>query len=76
VNTFTVKAHLADGGLQELTFGPELLQQLESLQKQGYTGKQLIDRLITDDWGPPPVFVEISGTTSDGRIVDVRIPYR
>jgi hypothetical protein len=76
MNAFTVKAHLVDGGLQEFTFGPELLQHLESLQKQGYTGKELIHRLITDDWGAPPVFVGISGTMSDGRAVDIRIPYR
>lgn len=71
-----VSARLVDGGLYELEAEPELLARMRQLQAQGLAGKQLIHQLVTDDWGAPPVFVDIRGATPDGSTVDVRIPYR
>ncbi len=70
-----VSIKLVDGGLQELTEEDEFICQLEILQNQGYEGKELIHQLLTDDWGAPPVYVDISGTTSNGSVVNIRIPY-
>lgn len=65
-----------DGGLQEYEDpGSSLVQKLIALQNEGYNGKQLIDLLISDDWGPPPLTVEIKGKSVDGAKVNVVIPY-
>ena len=65
-----------DGGLQEYEEpGSRLIQKLIALQNDGYKGKQLIDLLVSDDWGPPPLTVEIKGKSEDGVKVNVTIPY-
>lgn len=70
-----VSIKLVDGGLQELTEDDEFISQLETLKNQGYEGKELIHQLITDDWAAPPVYIDINGTTSNGSVVNIRIPY-
>lgn len=39
------------------------------------TGKELIDYLITDDWGTPPKSMIIEAISDDGNKVIVNIPY-
>jgi hypothetical protein len=75
MNRVTVLARLVDGGIQDFEFGPEFLDHLRALRAEGLTGKRLIHALITDDWGPPPRMVEISGTTTKGEYVNVTIHY-
>jgi hypothetical protein len=75
MNTVRVSVRLVDGGLLELTKGAGFLRELQSLQSQGFVGKELVHRLLTDDWGAPPLSVEISGKAPDGKNVEVRIPY-
>ncbi|MFH1293961.1 MAG: hypothetical protein ABIJ44_07515 [Pseudomonadota bacterium] len=75
MNTVKVSVRLVDGGLIEFTKASGFLRELQSLQSQGYTGKQLVHRLLTDDWGAPPVAIEISGQSPDGQDFEVRIPY-
>jgi hypothetical protein len=75
MSTIKVLIRSVDGGLQERDEGPTFLQKLHSLQSQGFTGKQLIHHLITDDWGAPPTVVEISGKDSDGKNFEILIPY-
>ena len=74
--SFTVEAHLVDGSLLDFPGTPALLKKLRMLQTRGLTGKQLIHELLTDDWGPPPNVIVISGTDPDGNPINVRIPYR
>ncbi|CAG9933275.1 hypothetical protein [Candidatus Nitrotoga arctica] len=75
MNAIQVSIRLVDGGMQEFTCGHELLHKLHSLQSQGLAGKQLIHRLITDDWGAPPVLVEIKDIGLNGESLAIRIPY-
>ena len=70
-----VSIKLVDGGLQEYTEGDCFVSRLDSLQRQGYEGKKLVHELITDDWGAPPIYVDITGTTSKGTAINIRIPY-
>ncbi len=70
-----VTARLVDGGLQEFTESDEFLTRMNTLIQQGYEGKELVHELITDDWGAPPVYIEITGYTSKGISVNERIPY-
>ena len=65
---FTVRAHLVDGSL--LDMGSVSAAQLHRLQAEGYEGRALIHALLTDDWGAPPRFVEL--TRLGERVV---IPY-
>ncbi|NCT83296.1 MAG: hypothetical protein GXC94_09145 [Comamonadaceae bacterium] len=46
------------------------------LQAQGLEGKQLVHQLLNDDWGAPPVYIDITGADDTGHPVEVRIPYR
>ena len=70
-----VTVRFVDGGLQEFEENDHFLAQLNALQNEGYKGKQLINKLITDDWGPPPVLIEIKGKKADGTSVDLKILY-
>lgn len=40
-----------------------------------HSGKDLIESWFTDDWGPPPTFLEIKAKTEDGKTVMISIPY-
>lgn len=71
----TVSIRLMDGGFHQYTTGPEILEELKSLQQRGFSGKPLIDNLITDDWGAPPTSVTISGTDTDGKNIVHSISY-
>lgn len=70
-----VTIRFVDGSLQEFEEDDNFLAKLNALQNAGYKGKQLVNKLITDDWGPPPVLIEIKGKKADGSSVDLRIPY-
>lgn len=70
-----VSIKLVDGGLQEITEDDRFISQLKILKNQGYGGKELIHQLITDDWSAPPVYIDINGTTSNGSVINIRIPY-
>jgi hypothetical protein len=48
------------------------LSELSSLQAQGFSGKELIQCLLTDDWAAPPLMVDISGPGLD---TPLSIPY-
>jgi len=72
MTTVLVKIHFADGSFQEFAKGAEFLLDVSSLQAQGFSGKQLIHRLLTDDWAAPPLVVEITGPSLDDTIT---IPY-
>ncbi len=76
MTVFRVTAWLVDGGLREWNEGPELLPRLRQLQAEGLEGERLIHALLTDDWGPPPRYVDIEGTQSDGSAFRIRIPYQ
>jgi len=64
-----------DGSLDEFEESDHFLLRMNALQMHGYKGKELINELITDDWGPPPLLVEIKGIKEDGTKVDLTIPY-
>ena len=71
----TVSIRLIDGGFHEYTTGPGILEELKSLQQRGFSGRLLIDSLITDDWGALPTSVTISRTDTDGSDVVHSISY-
>ena len=75
MNSISVLVRLVDGSLMQFDAALDLLERLNALQAQGLRGKQLIHQLLSDDWGPPPLFVEIVGTSHDGKQVKVQIPY-
>ena len=65
-----VTIRFVDGSLQEFTESKDFSLRLSELKGQGYEGKDLVDRLIADDWGAPPVSVQIKGSG-----IDLQIPY-
>lgn len=70
-----VSVQTVDGGLHETRYAPEFLVRLLRLRSEGIEGKALIDELLGDDWGAPPVLVTITGTDPEGQRVNIRIPY-
>ena len=70
-----VVARLVNDGEQDFHFGTEFLHKLARLERDGYAGKQLIDAAITDDWGPHPNCIIITGTDEHGNRVNRTIPY-
>jgi len=39
------------------------------------SGRELIQGLIGDDWGPPPRCLQIEATSVDGTTVVISVPY-
>jgi hypothetical protein len=68
--TVTVVVRFVDGGMQEF-HGEHYLAIYKSLVGDGYTGKLLIQKLLTDDWAAPPLFA----TIRDGDATLATIPY-
>jgi hypothetical protein len=64
-----------DGSLQDWTEPDSLYARLVSLRNDGYSGKQLADELLGDDWGCPPSGIRLTGTLDDGTEIDDYIPY-
>jgi hypothetical protein len=75
MNTVRVSVRLVDGGLLEFAKGPEFLRELQSLQSQGFVGRELVHHLLTDDWSAPPLSVEISWNGPSGNNHEILIPY-
>ncbi len=71
----TVSIRFVDGSMQEFSESADFLSTLTELQNQGYKGKELIHELLSDDWGAPPLSVQIKGTKSDGTKTDINILY-
>jgi len=39
------------------------------------SGKELIQSMVSDDWGPPPRSMVLEACTDDGKRVVISIPY-
>lgn len=48
-----------DGSMNEWDEEEIIIENLSHLEENGYKGKTLINKLITDDWGCPPKFITI-----------------
>ena len=70
-----VSISFTDGDFQEYAESSDFLSRLTELQNQGYEGKKLINALISDDWGAPPLVVQIKGRVPNGSEIDLQIPY-
>ena len=75
MKSIRVTAQLVDGGEQGFIYGQEFLDRLAALEAEGRFGKDLVDRLITDDWGAPPNLVSIQGTDARGETIDRVLTY-
>jgi hypothetical protein len=65
-----------DGGAQDWTESDSFYLRYMFLRQSGYEGKALVHELITDDWGPPPVGVKLTGRLENGTAMNEYIPYR
>lgn len=70
-----VVARLVDGSEMDIYASADFLSRLMRLESAGYSGKQLIHELITDDWGPPPNMIVITGIDDAGKRIDKTLPY-
>jgi hypothetical protein len=75
MTSLKVEVRRVDGSLQEFPGDSDLLYRLNMLLEQGLEGKRLADELFTDDWGPPPILLTISGIDSKGSPVHFSISY-
>lgn len=67
------KIALVDGGHAEMELPDAALETIARLQREGYMGRSIINRVLTDDWGAPPVYVDF--VPADGGDA-VRLSYR
>ena len=59
-----INAYLVDGSVQPLgtdETDAAFLSRMRTLEDEGFCGRELIEKLFTDDWGAPPKFVVIIG---------------
>jgi hypothetical protein len=72
----TVSVKTVDGGKQEWTEGDPFYRRFLSLRDSGLSGKALVDALLSDDWGAPPVSVLLAGKLEDGTQIEESIRYK
>lgn len=70
-----VSIGFVDGGSHEYYEGHELIDRYEQLKQRGLEGKALVHALFSDDWGPPPVWINLAGHRKDDRPFRIDIPY-
>ena len=70
-----ISIRFIDGSYDDWQEPVSVLDKLKELERNGYTGRSLIDELITDDWAAPPVNVRLEGKGSNGGIVDITLSY-
>jgi len=62
MNNFVLSISNVDGSMREICSGT-------------LSGEKIIESIIGDDFGPPPVYMTISVTTGSGKEVEIHIPY-
>lgn len=67
----SVTVRFVDGSVQDMTHGEDFPLRLHTLQAEGFEGKRLIHALLTDDWEPSPLGVDIQSDS-----LQLWIPYR
>ena len=70
-----ISIRFVDDGYEEYSEPDSFFRQYQELKCQGYEGKALVHELLTDDWGAPPLFVNLSGKLEDGTDIDETISY-
>lgn len=75
ISNVVVYAQLVDGSVMEYAADSDLPKRLDQLKAEGYEGKHLVHKLLTDDWGPPPRYIEIRERGPDGTTRKTVIPY-
>jgi hypothetical protein len=76
MSSIRVQIYFVDGSLLDTLVHPEILGRHAALATQGLTGKALIHELWSDDFGPLPLRLDLSGTAPSGQAVYISIPYR
>ena len=64
---------IVDGSLQEFYESDSFVRKLRKFEREGYQGKMLVHELISDDWGAPPVYFQVTGVAENGGRIDERI---
>lgn len=62
-------AHLVDGGLWESDFAEDILREAARLRQEGLGDRAIIHKIITDDWGAKPIYVELVSADTRLRLV-------
>ncbi len=72
-----LEVHLVNGGIEDIPVdnAEKFLLKLKRLREMGYHGKQLVNELISDDWGPPPVIIVVKGKLHSGKSVNFTLTY-
>jgi len=68
-----ISASLVDGSAQDWTDSDAIYHRYIEFRDQGYEGRELVDRFLTDDWGAPPLNIELTGTLDDGTVIKEHI---
>jgi hypothetical protein len=61
-----VEVRLADGAYHEFSGEAGLHARLLALQAEGFQGRELVARLLPNDWSAPPTVVTLFGSDAAG----------
>jgi hypothetical protein len=70
-----VRAYLVNGGVQDMAAEDDFVEKYRQLVNAGVSGRELVHELFTDDWGPPPQNIKVSGTTAKGEKIEIFLDY-
>lgn len=67
------KIYLVDGGYMELDLPDSTLATIARMRHEEHNEREIIQRVITDDWGAPPKYVDFVPSSGAATI---RLSYR
>lgn len=75
--TSLVKVHVrvVNGRAWDFEMPWSFVVQARAMQARGVEDWRIVNELITDDWGAPPLVVEVTGTGPDGKPVALTLRY-
>ncbi len=77
IELLRLEVHTVDGGILDIPEDnpDEFMKKLSDLRTSGLEGKRLLNQLITDDWGVPPLLVLVKGKYKNGEEINFTLPY-
>ncbi len=71
-----IRIYHVDSSMSEWEEDEAIIDTLNELMALGYEGKELVNQLLTDDWGAPPRSVILTGTRENGEEINIALKYQ
>ena len=75
-STVQLRIGFVNGDALDLEKPWSFVGDVEAMRARGVEDWRIVHELISDDWGPPPLNIEVTGTWPDGKPLLLKLHYR